>query len=108
MNTACSTVLIVLRLTPIRSASWACVQPLASRAWRTRFASSAKRALLQRSEAHQGSAETDAEYHVDRDRCPNRLEAIDSVEDHRGDHRQDESERECAMTVFTRDLVFHQ
>src|ERR1019366_9888542 len=68
MKTPFSTVLIVLRDTPTRSASSAWVQPRSARAWRRWFVSPSATdgAPLKKAEAHQRDADTDAKRHVHR------------------------------------------
>src|SRR6478735_2556117 len=109
-NTAFSTVLTVLRLFPIKSASCAWVRLLASRASRTRLRRSAKGAPFEEAEAqqrgHQAGAGDDVN-HLARG-GPVRGKGFDREQDDRRGDRHREAPGNGAGPVGYGHLVVHQ
>src|SRR3569623_1301807 len=110
-NTLFSTVLIVLRLTPTRSASSACVQPSRARSSRRVFVSRSailERAAFEQAEAQQRGGDADRHQHADRFASVDRGEQREDVAQDRPGHREQEAELEPLGAIGLRALVVHQ
>src|SRR3569623_481592 len=110
-NTLFSTVLIVLRLTPTRSASSACVQPSRARSSRRVFVSRSailERAAFEQAEAQQRGGDADRDQHMDRLAAVDRREQRQDVEQERADHRCQKPESKTLGAIGLGVLIVHQ
>src|SRR6478672_6020201 len=105
MKTPFSTVLIVLRLTPIAAASSACVQPFASRASRSLLPSPAIVSTLEEAEAEQGGDDAGADDEMNGFTRGHRRDAEQRVDRHAGDHRRHEAPMHRAGAIRARRLI---